>query len=67
MGIFEPIRRGLPGFGADADVLGMLEQGGPEPACWEIHSLDDGPLAIIAVPFTIAVVTAAYFVSGGTA
>ena len=42
MDIFEPIRRGYHamGFGADADVLGMLDQGGPEPACWEVHSLD---------------------------
>jgi ketosteroid isomerase-like protein len=42
MDIFEPIRRGYHalGFGADADVLGMLDQGGPEPACWELHALD---------------------------
>ena len=42
MDLFEPIRRGYHalGFGADADVLGMLDQDGPEPACWEIHSLD---------------------------
>jgi hypothetical protein len=42
MDIFEPIRRGYHalGFGADADVLGMLDQGGSAPACWEIHSLD---------------------------
>jgi hypothetical protein len=42
MDIFEPIRRGYHamGFGADADVLGMLDQSGPEPVCWEIHSLD---------------------------
>jgi len=42
MDIFEPIRRGYHalGFGADADVLDMLDQSGPEPACWEIHSLD---------------------------
>ena len=42
MDIYEPIRRGYNalGFGADADVLAMLAQGGPEPACWEIHSLD---------------------------
>ncbi len=42
MDIFEPIRRGYRalGFGADADVLAMLDQDGPEPACWEIRSLD---------------------------
>ena len=42
MDVFEPIRRGYHalGFGADADVLAMLDQSGPEPACWEIHSLD---------------------------
>jgi ketosteroid isomerase-like protein len=42
MDIFEPIRRGYHalGFGADADVLDVLDQRGPEPACWEIHSLD---------------------------
>ena len=42
MDIFEPIRRGYRavGFGADEDVLAMLDQAGPEPACWEIHSLD---------------------------
>jgi len=42
MDIFEPIRRGYRalGLGADADVLAMLDQSGPEPACWEIHSLD---------------------------
>ncbi len=42
MDIFEPIRRGYHalGFGADVAVLDMLDQGGPEPACWEIHSLD---------------------------
>ncbi len=42
MDIFEPIRRGYHalGFGADADVLDMLDQSGPLPACWEIHSLD---------------------------
>jgi hypothetical protein len=42
MDIFEPIRRGYHalGFGADADVLGMLDQNGPEPACWQVHSLD---------------------------
>jgi ketosteroid isomerase-like protein len=42
MDIFERVRRGYRalGFGADADVLAMLDQDGPEPACWEIHSLD---------------------------
>ena len=42
MDIYEPIRRGYHalGFGADADVLDMLDQRGPEPACWEIHSFD---------------------------
>jgi hypothetical protein len=42
MDVFEPIRRGYHalGFGADADVLAMLDQGGPQPARWEIHSLD---------------------------
>lgn len=30
-----------------------------------LNAVADGPLAIIAVPFTIAVTTAAYFVSGG--
>jgi hypothetical protein len=42
MDIFEPIRRGYHalGFGADADVLAMLDQSGPDPACWEVHSLD---------------------------
>ena len=40
--ILERIRRGYHalGLGADADVLAMLDQAGPEPACWEIHSLD---------------------------
>jgi hypothetical protein len=40
--IFEPVRRGYHalGFGADAAVLGMLDQNGSQPACWEIHSLD---------------------------
>ena len=39
---FEPVRRGYRalGFGANADVLAMLDQSGPEPACWQIHSLD---------------------------
>ena len=42
MDIFEPIRRGYQaiGLGADADVLAMLDQDGPEPARWQIHSLD---------------------------
>ncbi len=42
MDIFERIRRRYHalGFGADADVLDMLDQSGPEPACWAIHSLD---------------------------
>jgi ketosteroid isomerase-like protein len=42
MDIFEPIRRGYHaiGLGADADVLAMLDQDGPEPACWEVHSFD---------------------------
>ena len=42
MDIFEPIRRGYHalGLGADEDVRAMLDQSGPEPACWEIHSLD---------------------------
>jgi hypothetical protein len=42
MDIFEPVRRGYHalGFGASTDVLAMLDQSGPEPACWEIHSLD---------------------------
>jgi hypothetical protein len=42
MDIYEPIRRGYHalGFGAEADVLAMLDQGGSQPACWEIHSLD---------------------------
>lgn len=42
MDTFEPIRRGYHaiGFGADVDVLGMFDQNGPDPACWEIHSLD---------------------------
>jgi ketosteroid isomerase-like protein len=42
MDLFEPIRRGYHaiGLGADADVLGMLDQDGPDPARWEIHVLD---------------------------
>jgi ketosteroid isomerase-like protein len=42
MDILEPIRRGYHalGFGADADVLAMFDQDGPEPACWEVHGLD---------------------------
>jgi hypothetical protein len=36
---YEPIRRGYRAFGlgADEDVRAMLDQTGPEPACWEIH------------------------------
>jgi ketosteroid isomerase-like protein len=39
MDAFEPIRRGYRalGLGADADVRAMLDQSGPEPACWEVH------------------------------
>ena len=39
MDLFEPIRRGYRalGLGADEDVRAMLEQSGPEPACWEVH------------------------------
>jgi hypothetical protein len=39
MDLFEPIRRGYQalGLGADADVLAMFDQSGPEPACWEVH------------------------------
>jgi ketosteroid isomerase-like protein len=42
MEVFELIRRGYRalGFGADADVLAMFDQVGPEPACWEVHGLD---------------------------
>jgi len=42
MDIFEPIRRGYHaiGFGADADVLAMFDQDGPDPACWEVRGLD---------------------------
>ena len=42
MDVFESVRRGYRalGFGTDADVLAMFDQSGPEPACWEIHSLD---------------------------
>jgi ketosteroid isomerase-like protein len=38
----ERIRRGYHalGLGADADVLAMFDQDGPEPAQWQIHSLD---------------------------
>jgi hypothetical protein len=41
MDVFEPIRRGYHAFGlgADEDVRAMLDQTGPEPACWEIHRL----------------------------
>ena len=39
MDLFEPIRRGYHalGLGADEDVRAMLDQSGPEPACWEVH------------------------------
>ncbi len=39
MDLLEPIRRGYHalGLGADEDVRAMLDQSGPEPACWEIH------------------------------
>ncbi len=39
MDLLEPIRRGYHalGFGADEDVRAMLDQSGPEPACWEVH------------------------------
>lgn len=39
MDLFELIRRGYQalGLGADADVLAMFDQSGPEPACWEVH------------------------------
>jgi hypothetical protein len=39
MDLLEPIRRGYHalGLGADEDVLAMLDQNGPEPACWEVH------------------------------
>ena len=42
MDFLEPIRRGYHalGLGAGEDVRAMLDQGGPEPACWEVHSLD---------------------------
>jgi hypothetical protein len=42
MDIYETIRRGYHalGFGAEADLRAMLDQGGLGPACWEIHSLD---------------------------
>jgi ketosteroid isomerase-like protein len=35
----EPIRRRYRAFGlgADEDVRAMLDQSGPEPACWEVH------------------------------
>jgi hypothetical protein len=44
MDLFEPIRRGYHalGLGADEDVRAMLDQSGPEPACWEVHRF--GPL-----------------------
>ena len=39
MDLLEPIRRGYRAFGlgADEDVRAMLDQGGPEPVCWEVH------------------------------
>lgn len=39
MDVLEPIRRGYHAFGLGAaeDVRAMLDQTGPEPACWEIH------------------------------
>jgi hypothetical protein len=39
MDLLEPIRRGYHalGLGADEDVRAMLDQSGPEPACWEVH------------------------------
>ena len=39
MDVYEPIRRGYHAFGlgADEDVLAMLDQTQPEPACWEIR------------------------------
>ena len=35
----EPIRRGYHalGLGADNDVRAMLDQSGPQPACWEVR------------------------------
>jgi ketosteroid isomerase-like protein len=41
MDLLEPIRRGYHaiGLGADEDVRGMLDQDGPEPACWEVRTL----------------------------
>ena len=41
MDAFEPIRRGYHAFGlgADEDVRAMLDQSGPEPACWEVRAL----------------------------
>jgi hypothetical protein len=41
MDLFEPIRRGYRalGFGADEDVRAMLDQTGPEPACWEVRGV----------------------------
>jgi ketosteroid isomerase-like protein len=41
MDLFEPVRRGYHaiGLGADEDVRGMLDQSGPEPACWEVRTL----------------------------
>jgi ketosteroid isomerase-like protein len=39
MDLLERIRRGYRAFGlgADEDVRAMLDQSGPEPACWEVH------------------------------
>ena len=39
MDLLEPVRRGYHalGFGTDEDVRAMLDQSGPEPACWEVH------------------------------
>ena len=39
MDLYEPIRRGYHAFGlgADEDVLAMLDQTGPDPACWEVR------------------------------
>ena len=39
MDIYEPIRRGYHAFGlgVDEDVLAMLDQDGPDPACWEVR------------------------------
>jgi ketosteroid isomerase-like protein len=44
MDAFEPIRRGyhVLGLGASEEVLAMLDQSGPEPACWEVHTYGFG-------------------------